>query len=312
MEAAGHQGRRRRASSGSRRSSPRGWTAIEAEIYALAGREFNIGSGPQLRQVLFDELKLPSLQEDPRRRAEHRRRRSWRSWPRKHPLPRLLIQHRQLAKLKSTYLDALPALVHPEDGRVHASFNQVVAATGRLSSSDPNLQNIPVRTEDGRQIRQAFVAGLRGLVAPDGRLLADRAADPGPLLGRPGADAGLRRGPRHPPRGRRPDLRRARVGRRLGRAAGGQDGQLRRDLRPQPVRPGRPPGDHAGRGRGVHRRLLPGIRRASTPSSRGPSKPALATGRVETILGRRRPINGHQDRRPGASATWPSGPPSTP
>jgi DNA polymerase-1 len=73
-----------------------------------------------------------------------------------------LIQHRQLSKLKGTYLDALPALVHPEDGRIHASFNQSVAATGRLSSSDPNLQNIPVRREDGRQIRQAFVAGRPG------------------------------------------------------------------------------------------------------------------------------------------------------
>ena len=69
----------------------------------------------------------------------------------------MLLQHRQLSKLKSTYLDALPALVHPDDGRIHASFNQGVAATGRLSSSDPNLQNIPVRTEEGRQIRQAFV-----------------------------------------------------------------------------------------------------------------------------------------------------------
>jgi DNA polymerase-1 len=84
----------------------------------------------------------------------------------KHRFPALLLQHRQLSKLKSTYLDALPELVHPEDGRIHASFNQSVAATGRLSSSDPNLQNIPVRTEDGRQIRQAFIAGR-----PDWRLL---------------------------------------------------------------------------------------------------------------------------------------------
>jgi DNA polymerase I len=80
----------------------------------------------------------------------------------RHPFPALLLQHRQLAKLKSTYLDALPELVHPDDGRIHASFNQSVAATGRLSSSDPNLQNIPVRTEDGRQIRQAFVADTPG------------------------------------------------------------------------------------------------------------------------------------------------------
>jgi DNA polymerase-1 len=135
--------------------------AIEAEIYGLAGRPFNIGSGPQLRQVLFDDLKLPVLQKTPGGEPSTAQD-VLEELAAKHPLPRLLIQHRQLAKLKSTYLDALPALVHPEDGRVHASFNQVVTATGRLSSSDPNLQNIPVRTEDGRQIRQAFVPGEPG------------------------------------------------------------------------------------------------------------------------------------------------------
>ncbi|HEX3449426.1 MAG TPA: DNA polymerase, partial [Isosphaeraceae bacterium] len=103
----------------------------------------------------------------------------------KHPFPKLLLQHRQLSKLKSTYLDALPGLVHPEDNRIHASFNQSVAATGRLSSSDPNLQNIPVRTEDGRQIRQAFIAGRPGwlLLTADYsqielRVLAHYSADP--------------------------------------------------------------------------------------------------------------------------------------
>ncbi len=134
---------------------------IEAEIYQRAGRTFNIGSARQLRQVLFDELKLPVVSKtpggEPSTAVEVLEELSG-----KHDLPRLLIQHRQLAKLKSTYLDSLPTLVHPEDGRIHASFNQVVAATGRLSSSDPNLQNIPVRTEDGRQIRQAFVAGFPG------------------------------------------------------------------------------------------------------------------------------------------------------
>src|SRR5207302_9415783 len=74
-----------------------------------------------------------------------------------HPLPRKLLEHRQVAKLKGTYVDALPGLVNPATGRVHAAFNQTVAATGRLSSSDPNLQNIPTRTEQGRQIRQAFL-----------------------------------------------------------------------------------------------------------------------------------------------------------
>jgi DNA polymerase-1 len=130
---------------------------LEEEIYRLAGGPFNINSGPQLREILFDRLKLPALQKTPggeRSTAQE----VLEELANKHPLPALLVQHRQLSKLKSTYLDALPSLVHPEDGRIHASFNQTVAATGRLSSSDPNLQNIPVRTEDGRQIRQAFIA----------------------------------------------------------------------------------------------------------------------------------------------------------
>lgn len=132
--------------------------ALEKTIHQLAGREFNIASPKQLRTVLFDELKLPTQkktgvtgeastdQETLERLAAFG-----------HELPRKLIEHRQIAKLKGTYVDALPGLVHPRTGRLHASFNQTVAATGRLSSSDPNLQNIPVRTEQGRQIRQAFL-----------------------------------------------------------------------------------------------------------------------------------------------------------
>ncbi|MFO0907731.1 MAG: DNA polymerase I [Isosphaeraceae bacterium] len=136
-------------------------SVIETEIYALAGHTFNIGSAPQLRIVLFEELKLPIRSKTPGGEPSTAQE-VLEELASTHPLPRLLIQHRQLAKLKSTYLDALPGLIHANDGRIHASFNQVVAATGRLSSSDPNLQNIPVRTEDGRQIRQAFVAGHPG------------------------------------------------------------------------------------------------------------------------------------------------------
>ncbi len=156
---------------------------IEEEIYKEAGHPFNIGSLPQLRQVLFDELKLPSFKKtpggDPSTDVE-----VLESLASKHPLPKLLIEHRHFAKLKSTYLDALSSLAD-DDGRVHASFNQVVAATGRLSSSDPNLQNIPIRSEDGGQIRQAFVAGFPGwsLVAADYsqielRILAHYTKDP--------------------------------------------------------------------------------------------------------------------------------------
>ncbi len=159
-------------------------SAIETQVYATAGRTFNINSGPQLRQVLFDELKLPSLQKTPGG-EQSTAQEVLEELALKHPFPALLIQHRQLSKLKSTYLDALPELVHPEDGRIHASFNQSVAATGRLSSSDPNLQNIPVRTEEGRQIRQAFVADPPGSVLLTAdysqielRILAHYSADP--------------------------------------------------------------------------------------------------------------------------------------
>lgn len=142
-------------------------TAIEAEIYREAGREFNIGSLPQLRQVLFRELKLPSTKKTPGGEPSTDSE-VLEALAARHPLPRLLIEHRHFAKLKSTYLDAL-AKQADEDGRIHASFNQVVTATGRLSSSDPNLQNIPIRSEDGGQVRQAFVPGFPGwsLVSTD-------------------------------------------------------------------------------------------------------------------------------------------------
>ena len=132
---------------------------IEAEIYRLAGREFNIGSLPQLRTILFDELNLPIQKRtgttgDASTDQESLERLAALG----HELPRQLIEQRQVAKLKSTYVDALPAIANPFTGRVHTSFNQSVTSTGRLSSSDPNLQNIPTRREQGRQIRQAFIA----------------------------------------------------------------------------------------------------------------------------------------------------------
>ncbi|MFO0956183.1 MAG: DNA polymerase I [Isosphaeraceae bacterium] len=134
--------------------------AIETEIYALAGKTFNIASGPQLREILFDTLKLPVLARtpggEPSTAAE-----VLEELANKHEMPRMLMLHRQLAKLKNTYLDAIGPLADAND-RIHTSFNQVVAATGRLSSSDPNLQNIPTRTEEGKQIRQAFIPGEPG------------------------------------------------------------------------------------------------------------------------------------------------------
>ncbi len=139
--------------------------ALEIEVFNLAGREFNIASPKQLQEVLFVEQKLPvqkKTKTGPSTDAE-----VLEELARDHPLPAKIIAHRQYSKLKGTYVDALPQMVHPRTGRVHASFNQVVAATGRLSSSDPNLQNIPIRAEEGREIRSAFLPG-----EPDWWLLA--------------------------------------------------------------------------------------------------------------------------------------------
>lgn len=130
---------------------------LEAEIYALAGREFNIGSPKQLGQILFEEQKLPVVKKT--KTGGSTDAEVLEELARQHPLPAKIIEYRQYSKLRSTYVDALPTMVHATTGRVHTAFNQVVAATGRLSSSDPNLQNIPVRHATGRAIRGAFHAG---------------------------------------------------------------------------------------------------------------------------------------------------------
>ena len=129
-----------------------------AEIYEAAGEEFNINSPKQLSEVLFDKLKLPALKRTGKTRVASTAAEVLEDLALTHDLPRQIVEWRALQKLKGTYIDALPQLVNPETGRVHTSFNQAVAATGRLSSSDPNLQNIPIRTELGREIRGAFVA----------------------------------------------------------------------------------------------------------------------------------------------------------
>jgi DNA polymerase I len=137
--------------------------ALEEEIHSLAGRKFNIASPKQLQDILFAELKLPVLKKTPKT-GPSTDAEVLEELALLHPLPAKLVEYRQYAKLKSTYVDALPTMVHPATGWIHASFNQVVAATGRLSSSDPNLQNIPVRTEEGREIRSAFVPSEDGWV----------------------------------------------------------------------------------------------------------------------------------------------------
>jgi DNA polymerase-1 len=140
--------------------------ALEEEIYTHAGEEFNIGSPPQLGVILYEKLRLPILKRTMKGRAPSTEADVLEKLRDQHPIVDALIRYREMSKLKSTYLDALPPLVSPEDGRLHTTFNQVAAATGRLSSVNPNLQNIPVRGELGRQIRKAFVPG-----SPDRLLL---------------------------------------------------------------------------------------------------------------------------------------------
>ncbi|MBW2250743.1 MAG: DNA polymerase I [Deltaproteobacteria bacterium] len=131
--------------------------ALEKSIYEVAGERFNIKSTQQLGHILFDKLKLPPGKKTKKKTGFSTDVDVLTELARNHELPALILKHRTLAKLKSTYTDALLDLVHPETGRIHTSFNQTVTATGRLSSSDPNLQNIPIRTDEGREIRRAFV-----------------------------------------------------------------------------------------------------------------------------------------------------------
>ncbi len=130
---------------------------LTRRIYDLAGREFNINSPQQLSQVLFEDLKLPSVRRTAKRTGFSTDIGVLETLAKEHPLPAVLLEYRQLSKLRSTYIDALPKLVNPRTKRIHTSFNQTVTATGRLSSSDPNLQNIPIRTDLGKKIRKAFV-----------------------------------------------------------------------------------------------------------------------------------------------------------
>jgi DNA polymerase-1 len=130
---------------------------VETQIYDMAGKPFNIGSPKQLQELLFTQFKLPVIKRS--KNGPSTDVDVLEELGRVHPLPAKIIEYRQFAKLKNTYVDALPAMINPRTGRVHASFNQVVAATGRLSSHDPNLQNIPIRSEEGRAIRSAFLPG---------------------------------------------------------------------------------------------------------------------------------------------------------
>jgi len=131
--------------------------ALEGSIYGLAGESFNINSSQQLGRILFEKLKLPIQKKTKKKTGFSTDVNVLTTLAEYHELPAFILKHRTLAKLKSTYTDALIDLVNPRTGRIHTSYNQTVTATGRLSSSDPNLQNIPIRTAEGRKIRKAFI-----------------------------------------------------------------------------------------------------------------------------------------------------------
>lgn len=129
---------------------------LETDVYAMAGEEFNLSSPKQLQEILFVKLEMPALHKTPKG-APSTSEAALQELCETYELPALILEYRSLSKLKSTYTDKLPLLINPQTQRIHTSYHQAVTATGRLSSSDPNLQNIPIRTEEGRKIRQAFI-----------------------------------------------------------------------------------------------------------------------------------------------------------
>ncbi len=159
---------------------------LETQTYEMAGQEFNLGSPKQLGEILFETLQLPVVKKTPKG-APSTSEEVLTELALDYPLPKLLLEYRSLSKLKSTYTDKLPEMINAATGRVHTSYHQAVTATGRLSSSNPNLQNIPIRTQEGRRIRQAFIApqGYK-IVAADYsqielRIMAHLSGDPGLL-----------------------------------------------------------------------------------------------------------------------------------
>lgn len=159
---------------------------IEEEIFKMAGRVFNVSSPKQLQEVLYNQLQLPILSKTPTG-APSTAEAVLQELALDYPLPQIILEHRSLCKIKSTYTDSLPKQINPKSGRVHTSYNQAITSTGRLSSTDPNLQNIPIRSEEGRRIRQAFIAppGYK-IVSADYsqielRIMAHLSQDPGLL-----------------------------------------------------------------------------------------------------------------------------------
>ena len=160
---------------------------IEAQVHEMAGEVFNLNSPKQLQRLLFETLGLPVVRRTPKGQPSTAED-VLQELAADYPLPRLVLEYRSLSKLKSTYTDKLPELINPRTGRVHTSYQQAVASTGRLSSTDPNLQNIPIRTEEGRRIRQAFVAPPGSLI-----LAADYSQIELRIMAHLSGDEGLRR-----------------------------------------------------------------------------------------------------------------------
>ncbi|MDB4542676.1 DNA polymerase I [bacterium] len=160
---------------------------LQGRAHELAGQEFNLGSPKQLGEILFEKLEIPVIKKTPKG-APSTAEDVLVELALDYPLPKVLLEYRSLSKLKSTYTDKLPDMIKPGTGRVHTSYHQAITATGRLSSSDPNLQNIPIRTEEGRRIRRAFIApeGYRIIAADysqiELRIMAHLSQDPGLLL----------------------------------------------------------------------------------------------------------------------------------
>ena len=267
---------------------------LRQSVWAAAGVEFNLDSPKQVGEVLFDRL---GLRKGRRTKTGYSTdERTLLALAAKHEVAGLILSYRQLMKLKAGYLDALPRLVNPKTGRVHTTYNQAVAATGRLSSSNPNLQNIPTRTDLGREIRKAFVAGEgRTLVSADYsqielRIMAHLSGDEGLI-------AAFRAGK---------DLHRATAALVLGvpeargdeGAAGlGEGGELRHHVRDDVVRSRARAGDRARRGRGLHRPLLRDVSQGEGVH-RARDRDARKSGYSSTMLGRRRPIHGISSETP--------------
>jgi DNA polymerase-1 len=230
--------------------------ALAQDIYALAGEAFNIGSTKQLGAILFEKLGLPVIKKT--KTGYSTDAEVLQTLAAEHPIAALIVKHRELSKLRSTYAEALPKLINPLTGRIHTKLNQTVTATGRLSSSEPNLQNIPIRTEIGREIRRAFIADPGYLLLSldysqiELRILAHMSGDP--ML-----TAGVRTRGGHPHGDGVDTVRRAPRAGGQGAAPPREDGQLRRAVRHERLRAVAGAGHRRRRSKADYRAILPAV-----------------------------------------------------